>query len=153
MEIRKPDIFPVQNHFMKRIFLFFFFAATLNAIAQAQNTVTVQQVETDPLFVKVEKPAEFNGGKRMFARYVERHLDQSVPKQMGAPAGVYEVKVEFIVDREGNISNVKAVTDHGYEMEFTAEKLIKKGPKWIPAKQNGKVVRSLHQVSVTFTVK
>jgi periplasmic protein TonB len=138
---------------MKRFILFFFFAAVFNTMAQGQNSSALPQVAEEPLFVKVEHPAEFPGGKKAFARYTERMLDQSVPKDMGAPAGVYEVKVEFIVDKEGNISQVKALTDHGYEMEFTAEKLIKKGPKWIPAKQNGHIVRSLRQVAVTFTVK
>jgi protein TonB len=145
---------------MKKIFFLFSLAALLTSFANAQDgglttgkAGTVPKENEEPLFVKVEHPAEFPGGKRIFARYVERNLDQSVPKEMGAPAGVYEVKVEFIVDKEGNISKVKALTDHGYEMEFTAEKLIKKGPKWVPAKQNGRVVRSLHQVTVSFTVK
>jgi periplasmic protein TonB len=138
---------------MKKIFLLFFPAFSLSVNAQSDLKGAGEKTSNEIVFVKVEHPAEFPGGKKAFARYTERMLDQSVPKDMGAPAGVYEVKVEFIVDKEGNISKVKALTAHGYEMEFTAEKLIKKGPKWIPAKQNGHIVRSLHQVTVTFTVK
>jgi protein TonB len=51
--------------------------------------------------------------------------------------------VQFIVDQKGLVSNVKAI--QGPEECPTcieeAVRVIRKGPRWIPAKQNGKPVR------------
>ena len=45
-------------------------------------------------------------------------------------AGTYTVVVQFVVDKEGNVSDVKALTSHGYGMEDEAVRVIKKGPQW-----------------------
>ena len=52
--------------------------------------------------------------------------------------GTYTTIVIFIVDKEGNISDVKALTAHGFGMEEEVIRVIKNGPKWIPAIQNGR---------------
>ena len=62
------------------------------------------------------------------------------PVDNGAPEGTYTVYVQFVVDKEGNISDVKALTNHGYGMEEEAVRVIKKGPNWTPAIQNGRPV-------------
>ncbi|HRF18123.1 MAG TPA: hypothetical protein PK977_08135, partial [Chitinophagaceae bacterium] len=65
----------------------------------------------------VEIEARFPGGDAIWRRYLERNLDGSTPTKNGAPEGTYTVVVQFIVDKEGNISDVKALTNHGYGME------------------------------------
>jgi periplasmic protein TonB len=60
--------------------------------------------------------------------------------------------VRFIVDKKGNISNVSAETNLGYGMEKEVIRVIKKGPKWIPAIQNGKVVKAYRRQPITFLV-
>ncbi|MCW3078734.1 energy transducer TonB [Segetibacter sp.] len=108
----------------------------------------------DKVFTKVEKEAKFPGGMDGWKRYLERNLNANVAADDGAPAGNYTVKVQFIVDKEGGISNVQAI-----EVPKTcpscgpeAVKVIKKGPKWEPAVQNGRNVIYQAIQYVTFQV-
>ena len=108
----------------------------------------------DKVFTKVEKEAKFPGGLDGWKRYLERNLNANVAADDGAPIGNYSVKVQFIVDKTGNISNVQAVDKPkacpscGPE----AEKVIKRGPKWEPAVQNGRNVIYQAIQFVTFQV-
>lgn len=61
--------------------------------------------------------------------------------------GKYTVEVQFILDKEGRVSDVKALTNNGYGLEEAAVRTIKKFPRWEPAMGNGRKVmryRSLH---------
>jgi protein TonB len=108
----------------------------------------------DKVFTKVEKEAKFPGGLEAWKRYLERNLNANVAAEDGATTGNYTVKVQFIVDKEGNISNVQAIEvpkacpSCGPE----AVKIIKKGPKWEPAVQNGRNVIYQAIQFVTFQV-
>ena len=79
-------------------------------------------------------------------------MDGSIPVKNGAPDGTYTVVVQFVVDKEGNISEVKPLTRHGYGMEAEVIRVIKKGPQWIPAIQFGRNVKAYRKQPVTFTV-
>lgn len=108
----------------------------------------------DKVFTKVEKEAKFPGGPDGWRRYLERNLNANVAADDGAPLGNYSVKVQFIVDKQGNISNVQAIEKPkacpscGPE----AEKVIKRGPKWEPAVQNGRNVIYQAIQYITFQV-
>ncbi len=108
----------------------------------------------DKVFTKVEKEAKFPGGPDGWRRFLERNLNANVAADDGAPIGNYSVKVQFIVDKQGNISNVQAIEKPkgcpscGPE----AEKVIKRGPKWEPAVQNGRNVIYQAIQFITFQV-
>src|ERR1043166_4496710 len=57
-----------------------------------------------PGFIVV-KPASFKGGEQGWIKYLQKHLNGNVPSDAGAPAGNYSVVVEFMVSKEGYISN------------------------------------------------
>ena len=57
-----------------------------------------------------------------------KKLNPSAPVDNGAPEGTYTVYVQFVVSKDGNISDVRALTNHGYGMEEEAVRVIKKGP-------------------------
>ncbi len=108
----------------------------------------------DKVFTKVEKEAKFPGGMEAWKRYLERNLNANAAQEDGAPTGSYQVKVQFIVDKEGNISNVQAIETPKACPSCAAEavKIIKKGPKWEPAVQNGRNVIYQAIQYVTFQV-
>lgn len=87
--------------------------------------------------VIVQKQAEFPGGQKGWVSYLENNLDRDLPVRKGAPVGKYSVVVSFIVDKEGNITNVKAENNPGYGTMEEAIRVLKNGPKWVPATQNG----------------
>jgi hypothetical protein len=104
------------------------------------------------VFVKAEISPSFPGGSEKWQKYLSVNAKAGVPTENGAPAGIYKAIVQFIVKEDGSISDVKAITNHGYGMEDEAMRLIKKGPKWIPAKQNGLFVRAYVKQPITFQV-
>jgi len=101
---------------------------------------------------KDDIPAEFPGGLPAWAKYLERNLNRDLPVDNGAPPGKYTVIVSFIVDKNGGISEVQAENDPGYGTKEEAVRVIKKGPSWKPAVQNGRNVIYRHRQSITFMV-
>lgn len=122
--------------------------------ASTMGTKTVQSSadEVDSKFVSVQIPAEFPGGIKEWQRFLERNLNSDLPTENGAPTGVYTVTVSFVVDTEGKVSDVKAENDPGYGTKDEAIRVIRKGPKWVPANQNGRPVVYRHKQMITFKV-
>ena len=108
--------------------------------------------DENKVFNKVEVEASFPGGESAWRRYLQNNLDANTPIDNGAPEGTYSVIVRFIVSRDGSISDVVAETKHGYGMEAEAVKIIKKGPKWTAALQNGRNVNAYRRQPITFVV-
>lgn len=123
-------------------------------VDEGKAVVAAPKDETDyeQTFTKVEVEASFKGGEGAWRKYLERNLNASAPVDNGANPGSYTVVVQFIVDKEGNISDVKALTNHGYGMEEEAVRVIKRGPKWEPAIQNGRQVKAYRKQPITFVV-
>ena len=111
-----------------------------------------KEEDENQVFTKVEVEASFKGGEKEWKRFLERNLEANVPVDNGAPEGTYTVIVQFIVDKEGKISDVRALTSHGHGMEEEAVRVIKKGPDWIPAIQNGRNVKAYRKQPITFVV-
>lgn len=111
-----------------------------------------QREPEDEILTIVEIPASVVGGDAAWRKYLERNLRANIPVDNGAPQGMYQVVVQFVVSVDGSISAVKALTSHGYGMEQEAVRVISKGPKWKPGIQNGRPVKSYHKQPITFMV-
>ncbi len=115
----------------------------------------IEQPKTDPddlVHTFVEVDASYIGGTSKWLQYLERNCNGQVATDNGAPEGRYTTMVQFIVDKEGNISDVRALTNHGYGMEEEAVRVIKKGGKWNPAIMNGIAVKAYRKQPITFQV-
>lgn len=126
-------------------------------VVESKGTGTVeapkQEEDYDKVFTSVEIIAEFPGGKAQWAKYLERNLNANLPAENGAPAGNYSVIVSFLVDKTGKISEVAAENDPGYGTKDEAVRIIRKGPNWKPAIQNGRPVIYRARQTITFQVK
>jgi len=98
------------------------------------------------------KAAEFPGGLSGWQKFLVRNLNVDLPIKNGAPPGKYTVYVTFIVDKEGNINDVKAENNPGYGTMHEAIRVIEKGPKWEAAIQYNKPVIYRHKQGITFVV-
>lgn len=126
--------------------------ATPAQIDEGKQVIEEKKEDENQVFTKVEVEASFPGGEGAWRKYLERNLNSSTPVDNGAAEGSYTVWVQFIVDKEGNISDVKALSSHGFGMEDEAVKVIKRGPKWVPALQNGRHVKAYRKQPITFVV-
>lgn len=108
--------------------------------------------DIDKEFTTVQIEARFPGGAGEWNKFLQRNLNSALPGDNGAPAGDYTVIVSFLVDRQGNISDVQALNDPGYGTKMEAIRVIKKGPNWIPAIQNGRNVVYRQRQQITFRI-
>ena len=119
------------------------------------GTSVPSEPDYNSFFAHVEIEAEYPGGIAMWRRYLERNLNQDVPKDNGAPPGKYTVEVYFVVDREGNISDVKGTymgSGDDYGVVAEAVKAVQRGVKWKPGLQNENNVKSPKRQPITFVV-
>src|SRR6185503_12011392 len=125
----------------------------LGFIAQAQKVSEDKKPAHDEpnIFTKVE--IEANTNPKAWAEHVRKNtqLPDSVLKDI--PPGTYKVIVQFIVDKHGNIGQVKAKNDPGYGLAKRAERIIStyKGD-WQPATQCGRMVNAYKQQPITFII-
>ncbi|MBK8087141.1 MAG: energy transducer TonB [Chitinophagaceae bacterium] len=118
-------------------------------VEQETKVVEAPKEDENTVFTKVEVEAQFPGGEgkwnQFVQREVERHIDDLTDD---GQAGTCEV--QFIVDKEGNVSNVEALSMKGSVLARIACDAIRKGPKWIPAIQNGRQVKAWRRQKITF---
>ncbi len=100
----------------------------------------------------VQIQAQFPGGPEAWQKYLSRNLRVDVPTDNGAPPANYAVVVSFLVNRDGNISEVRAENDPGFGIADEAVRVITRGPKWVPAIQNGRNVIYRQKQSIVFQV-
>lgn len=110
----------------------------------------VEHKDIDDIVTIVEIQARFPGGLDGWKRFLERNLQFPEAAQENGIQGV--VKVQLVVDKDGNVSQVKALNNLGYGLAEEAERVIKKGPKWIPAEQNGRNVSYRFVQTITFQI-
>jgi protein TonB len=105
--------------------------------------------EEDQIRTSVDVPARF---KDNWSRFLLKHLDPETPVKNDAPTGRYSVVIQFVVDKEGNVSEIRPLTSHGHGMEEEAVRVLKRSPQWEPAFLNGYKVKAYHRQVITFEV-
>lgn len=102
----------------------------------------------DEVFVIVEEQAEFPGGMDSMYAYIVKNLKYpEAAKEKGIEGRVY---VQFVIEKDGSISNVKILRGIGGGCEEAAVEMIKNMPKWKPGKQRGKPVRCQFNLPINF---
>lgn len=108
-----------------------------------------KKTEDDAPFKKVEIEAQFPGGPQAWQRYIQKAIMAKMDEFSDADYGT--CSIQFIVDKDGNVSDVKATTMAGSRLAEIAVNAIRKGPKWTPAMQNGRYVNAYRIQPVTLT--
>lgn len=114
---------------------------------QVVSAPVEKKEDEDKIFTKVEKEASFPGGQQAWAKYVRRAIESELDEFTDNDFGTCVVK--FVVDKQGNVSDVQATTMKGTKLAEIAVNAIRKGPKWIPAQQNGRYVNAYRLQPVT----
>lgn len=105
--------------------------------------------EDPPIFLTVQIQAKFPGGDEAWRKYISREIERYMDElQEEGKAG--SCTVQFVVDKDGTISEVEALTMKGSKLAEIAVNAIRKGPKWSPAENNGKKVKAYRKQPVTF---
>ncbi len=85
-------------------------------------------------------------------RFIIDNFDSKYPNSLGLKPGKQRIFVQFKIDEQGNVINVKARAPHP-ELKEYAEELVRKLPKLVPGKHEGKVVKVGYTLPITFETK
>jgi protein TonB len=107
--------------------------------------------DDDGIFRSVEIESSFPGGVQAWARFLNKNLRYPDEAMNTGVEGT--VMVQFIVDKEGHISDAVAISgpEQGGLRE-EAVRVIKKSGQWTPAVQNGRYVKSYKRQPVIFRI-
>jgi len=106
----------------------------------------------EEIFTFVEQPPTFPGGEEALAKYLSKNIRYPRVAQENGISGT--VFVQFVVDSEGTIKDVKTVgAAKGGGLEDEAVRVVKTMPKWKPGKQNGRQVSVQFNLPIRFTLQ
>ena len=105
--------------------------------------------EQNKIFEVVEQQPQFPGGS--VNGWLADHIKYPVVAAENGISG--RVVVQFVVERDGSVSQVRVVRGVDPSLDKEAQRVISSMPKWIPGKQNGQAVRSRFTVPVTFRLQ
>jgi protein TonB len=91
--------------------------------------------------------SEFPGGTKAWLQFLNDHLkypQKAIRKRIEG-----KVILQFIVDKDGSISDLKSISGDPILAEAALE-AMKYSPNWTPAVQNGKRVKSYKKQPVIF---
>ena len=105
--------------------------------------------DNDKPFLRVEIESQYPGGAGAWMRYLNKTFRYPESAQETYVQGT--VVVQFIVDREGNVSDVEFISGPATGgLREEAIRVIKQSGKWEPAIQNGRKVKSYKKQPITF---
>jgi protein TonB len=112
--------------------------------------VTEHKAEDNTPFVAVEVAPVFPGGEEAFGKFLHDHIRYpAVAKENGTQGRAF---IQFIVERDGSLTDLKILRDPGSGLGEEAVRVLKISPHWRPGIQNGKPVRVQYTVPINFSL-
>ncbi len=112
----------------------------------------VQKEEaTDEIFVVVENQPEFPGGNAAMMKFLSDNIKYPVIAQENGLQG--RVITNFVVERDGSITDVQVVRGVDPSLDREAIRVIQSMPRWKPGQQRGQPVRVRFTLPVVFRLQ
>lgn len=112
--------------------------------------ITETGTANDAPFVSVEIEPKFPGGIKAFAAYVQQNYRYP---EAAVEAGVRgQVVLQFVVERDGSLTDIKIVRDLKFGTGEAAIRLLARSPKWTPGVQNGRAVRVAYTLPISLAI-
>ena len=119
-----------------------------SAVATGPVGPIVEEVDDDRVYDVVEENASFPGGDEECMKWLRKNIRYpSICQEQGVQGRVI---VAFVVNRDGSIVDVKVVRSPDENLSEEAIRVVKLMPKWKPARQGNKTVRSRFNLPVMF---
>jgi TonB family protein len=126
---------------MKKVFSNGLLVSTKNLLEE------VPQIDT-AAYEKVEKESEFPGGLSAWQKYLLNNLEY--PERALKAKVMGTVEVVFIVDKEGRVTSPEIFRSVEYSLDKVTIVLMQKSPAWIPATQDGRIVKSFKKQPIVY---
>lgn len=106
---------------------------------------------TDEIFVVVENQPEFPGGNAAMMKFLGDNIRYPVIALENGIQG--RVICNFVVERDGSITDVQVVRGVDPSLDREAVRVIQSMPRWTPGKQRGQAVRVRFTLPVVFRLQ
>jgi len=115
----------------------------------AQKVSNKAEIKEKDLYVlaDVEKLPEFPGGIEAFYKFIGKNF--KTPTAVGKNKIEGKTYMQFIIEKDGTLSDIITLKDAGYGIGDEAIRVLKLSPKWIAATQKGKAVRVMYSLPIT----
>lgn len=110
-----------------------------------------QEEVTEEIFVVVENQPEFPGGNTAMMKFLSDNIKYPVIAQENGIQG--RVICNFVVERDGSITDVQVVRGVDPSLDKEAVRVIQQMPRWKPGKQRGQAVRVRFTLPVVFRLQ
>ncbi|WP_439481033.1 TonB family protein, partial [Cyclobacterium plantarum] len=114
------------------------FSLQINARQSLPTKAGTGQSGKDQSF-EIEFQPVAQGGMESYYNYIATELEYPLEARRKGIEG--EVEVQFTVEKDGSLTNIKAIKGIGFGCNEEAERVIKNGPAFHPGKQRGRPVR------------
>ena len=109
-----------------------------------------EEVEEEVVIIPDVNP-EFNGGEAKLYEYLSENIKYPDLARDGGITG--KVFVQFVVEKDGSITNIQVKRDIGGGCGEEAKRVVRGMPKWKPGKVGGRTVRSQFILPINFILK
>lgn len=110
-----------------------------------------EEVVEQEIFTVVESMPEFPGGAGKMMEFIAKNIKYpAMARESGIQGRVF---VNFVVEPNGSVSNVKVLRGIGGGCDEEAIRVVESMPKWTPGRQRGKAVRVSFNLPVRFTLQ
>jgi len=110
-----------------------------------------EEVVEAEVFTIVEEMPSYPGGDAKMYEYLGKNIKYPQIARESSIQG--RVFVNFVVEPDGSVSNVKVLRGIGGGCDEEAMRVVKTMPKWKPGKQRGKAVRVSYTLPVVFKLQ
>ena len=107
-----------------------------------------ESTEGETIFRSVEQMPQFPGGEAALKKYIDNHIKYPANAAKNNIQG--RVIVQFVVNKDGSIGEVKVVRSVDKDLDKEAVRVVKSLPKFTPGRQNGQAVPVWYTLPVTF---
>ncbi len=119
----------------------------INIVQTTFNVETEEEVEPISFAVVEEKPT-FPGGEAELLKFIAENTKYpEIAKENGIQGRVF---VQFVIDKNGNVTNVTIARGVDPYLDAEAIRVVKMLPRWTPGKQRGKPVPVTFVVPINF---
>ena len=115
-----------------------------------EHIIRMYTKSSSQIYSSVETMPEFPGGMKGFQEYLNKNLEYPAKAKKAKLEGV--VVVQFVVEKDGSITDPKIMRHFEHSMDSAAWRLIKNMPKWSPASDFGTKVRCKYSLPVAFKI-
>ena len=119
--------------------------------AAAQGDIAIGAIDYDKPekpFDVVEQMPEFPGGQEALMQFLRQEV--KYPKEAFKDGVQGRVVVQFVVEKDGSISEVEVVKKVNEHLDAEAVRVVNAMPKWKPGKQKGENVRVKYTLPISF---